>query len=108
MVEIKTFLDGFNDLERLNEVRTKLNEAKHKVRRVLVDSSSIGSLDDRSILTDDERARFLKLSDALEKAADLVTDKLLDQERKCVKMNVIGFAQEGEKKPEEAEEDEFF
>lgn len=108
MVEMKTFLEGFNDLERLNEVRTKLNEAKHKVRRVLVDASSIGSLDDRSILTDDERARFLKLSDALEKAADLVTDKLLDQERKCVKMNVIGFAKEEENKSEEVKEDEFF
>ena len=107
MVEIKTFLEGFNDLERLNEVRMKLNEAKYRVKRVLVDSS-IGSLDDRSILTDDERARFLKLSEALEKASDLVTDKLLDQERKCVKMNVIGFTKDEEKKPEEVEEGEFF
>lgn len=106
MVEIKTFLDGFDDLQRLCDTRRRLMEAGLKIKTVLVDSS-LGSLDDRSILTEGERARFFKLSEALNNAEALLTEKIDMQKEKCVRMNVVGFTEE----PEESEsekENEFF
>ena len=106
MVKIKTFMDGFEDLQRLYDTRRRLMEAKLKIKTVLVDSS-LGSLDDRSILTEEERARFFKLSEALNNAEALLNEKIDMQKEKCVRMNVVGFTEE----PEEGEpekENEFF
>ena len=107
-VEIKTFVEGFEDLERLYETRTRLHQAMMKVRRVLVDTS-LGSLDDRSILTEEERTKFFNLSNAMNKAYDLLTDKIIDQEKKCIRMNVTGFSNDPEgSKQEDEEENEYF
>lgn len=106
-VEIKTFLDGFDDLQRLCDTRRKLLEAKCKLKTVLVDSS-LGSLDDRSILTDEERARFFNLSNALDKAENLLTSKIRDQQEKCVRINVTGFSAEPEDEAEPEKENDYF
>ena len=106
MVEIKTFIEGFRDLEKLYEVKHDINKAKYKIKRALVDTS-LGCLDDRSILTDEERARFFKLSDALNDASELLTDKIAEQQEKCIRMNVIGFTEEVLEE-DKKEENEFF
>ncbi len=106
MVEVKTWLEGFDDLKKLENVRMKIDEAKFKVKRVIVDSS-LGSLDNRKLFTDEERARFLKLSDALEDASSLIADKIDEQRIKCVKDNVTGFTEEKVEETEN-EENEFF
>ena len=107
MVEIQTFVEGFDDLEKLYMVRKQLSDAKYKVKRVLV-NTSLGSLEDKSIISSEERSRFYKLSEALDNAADLLRDKIKEQELKCISMNVVGFTIDEEEKPKELEENEFF
>ena len=106
MVEIKTFMEGFNDLERLCETKRRMGQARYEMKRVLIDSS-LGSLDDRSILTDEERGRFFKLCEALDKAEELLFDKIDEQKKKCVRMNVTGFTEDKEE-TKKTEENEYF
>lgn len=107
MVEIKHFVEGFRDLEKLYETRKRIIEAKFKINRVLIDSS-LGCLDDRSILSDEERSKFVRLTGALERASELLSDKIEEQQEKCIKMNVIGFTEDNEPEVKKVDEDEFF
>ena len=101
----KTFLEEFDDLERLYALWKEILSAKHEVNRVVL-GLGIGSLDDRTIFTEDEKERFLKLKNALDTASELVYDKVKEQERKCVKANVIGLTEDKEEVKEDTEEDE--
>lgn len=107
MVRTKMFLDGFNDLERLIETREAVFKAKCKIERVIT-TDGLGCLDDKSIFTKEEKERFSNLVKALNKASELIADKMIDHERKCVEMNVIGFEPEKKGKPEDTEEDVYF
>lgn len=108
MVEMKMFLEGFDDLERLYETRRRMNEARYKIKRVLVDTS-LGCLDDKSIITMEEKARFLKLADALDSASDLLSDKINKVRKDCITKNVVGFKEDDKETKNEIEEDsEFF
>ena len=101
----KTFLDGFDDLERLCTLWRELTHTKHEVNRVVL-GLGVGSLEDRVIFTEDEKERFMKLKNALDAASGLVYDKIEDQERKCVKVNVIGLTEKQEEVKEDTKEDE--
>ncbi len=107
MVEIKTFIEGFDDLKKLYETKMEISKAKYKIKRVLVDTS-LGSLDDRSMITSEERSRFLKLADALDNASDLLSDKIKDQQEKCIRMNVTGFTEETDEPNKDTKENEYF
>lgn len=108
MVEIRTFMEGFDDLERMCKLREEMNKAKYSITRIVL-GSSLGSLDDKSIFTDEERARFAKLSSAIDSASDMLYKKIKNQEERCVRINVTGFSSEEPKEDvEETKEDEFF
>lgn len=101
----KTFLDGFDDLERLYILWRELMRTKHEVNRIVL-GLGIGSLENRVIFTEDEKERFMKLKNALDAASNLVYDKIEEQQRECVKSNVIGITESNDEVKEDTKEDE--